>query len=177
MKSKISDGFEAAKKVVTDVFDSIHDTISEKMEAAKNIVSNVVEAIKGFFQFEWSLPELKLPHIVVSDDPEDYITVPVLGTIPKPSAFSIEWYKKAYDQPYLFTSPTVVGGRGFGDGGGSGEIVYGRDQLMRDIALAAGETTNIINVYAADGMDINALADAIQDRLVQLQLQKEAVFA
>lgn len=177
VESKISDGFEAAKKVVTDVFDSIHDTISEKMEAAKNIVSNVVEAIKGFFQFEWSLPELKLPHIVVSDDPEDYITVPVLGTIPKPSAFSIEWYKKAYDQPYLFTSPTVVGGRGFGDGGGSGEIVYGRDQLMRDIALAAGETTNIINVYAADGMDINALADAIQDRLVQLQLQKEAVFA
>lgn len=177
VKEKIATGFETAKETVQTVFDTIYNTIHDKIEAAKDFVGGCIDSIKDFFNFEWNLPDLVLPHIAVSDDPGLWWDVPVLGKIPKPEAISIEWYKKAYDQPYLFTSPTVVGGRGFGDGGGSGEIVYGRDQLMRDIALAAGETTNIINVYASDGMDINTLADAIQDRLVQLQQQKEAVFA
>lgn len=174
VKEKISGGFNAAKDTVTDVFNSIHDTIHDKMEAAKNFVSDIVESIKGFFNFEWSLPDLKLPHIIV----DSWIDVPVLGTIPDPFGIHVDWYKKAYNTPYLFTSPTVVGGMGFGDGGGSGELVYGRDQLLRDIAQASsGETTNIINVYAAEGMNINQLADKIQDRLAQLQRQKEAVYA
>ena len=174
VKEKISEGFNAAKDTVTDIFNSIHDTIHEKMEAAKDFVSDIVESIKGFFNFEWSLPDLKLPHIIV----DSWIDVPVLGTIPDPFGIHVDWYKKAYNTPYLFTSPTVVGGMGFGDGGGSGELVYGRDQLLRDIAQASsGETTNIINVYAAEGMNINQLADKIQDRLAQLQRQKEAVYA
>lgn len=178
IKTGISTRFEAAKQKVTEIFDAIYDKIHGKIEDAKNFVHDAIEAIKGFFNFEWSLPQLKLPHITLSDDPNLYWNIPIIGMIPTPEAFHIEWYKKAYDQPYLFTSPTVVGGRGFGDGGGSGEIVYGRDQLLRDIAQAAsGETTNIINVYASDGMDINQLADAIQDRLVQLQQQREAVYA
>ena len=174
VKEKISEGFNAAKDTVTDIFNSIHDTIHDKMEAAKDFVSDIVESIKGFFNFEWSLPDLKLPHIIV----DSWIDVPVLGTIPDPFGIHVDWYKKAYNTPYLFTSPTVVGGMGFGDGGGSGELVYGRDQLLRDIAQASsGETTNIINVYAAEGMNINQLADKIQDRLAQLQRQKEAVYA
>ena len=174
VKEKISGGFNAAKDTVTDIFNSIHDTIHDKMEAAKNFVSDIVESIKGFFNFEWSLPDLKLPHIIV----DSWIDVPVLGTIPDPFGIHVDWYKKAYNTPYLFTSPTVVGGMGFGDGGGSGELVYGRDQLLRDIAQASsGETTNIINVYASEGMNINQLADKIQDRLAQLQRQKEAVYA
>ena len=174
VKEKISSGFESAKETVTNIFGSIYDTIHDKLESAKNFVSGIVDSIKGFFNFEWSLPDLKLPHIVV----DSWIDVPVLGTIPDPFGIHVDWYKKAYQTPYLFTSPTVVGGRGFGDGGGSGELVYGRDQLLRDIAQASsGETTNIINVYAAEGMNINQLADKIQDRLAQLQKQKEAVYA
>ena len=38
-----------------------------------------------------------------------------------------------------------------------------------------GDTQIIIN--AAPGMDVNALADAVQDRLVRLQRQQEAVYA
>ena len=174
VKDKISDGFNNAKDTVMDVFNNIYDTIHDKLESAKDFVSGIVDSIKGFFNFEWSLPDLKLPHIVV----DSWIDVPVLGTIPDPFGIHVDWYKKAYQTPYLFTSPTVVGGRGFGDGGGSGELVYGRDQLLRDIAQASsGETTNIINVYAAEGMNINQLADKIQDRLAQLQKQKEAVYA
>ena len=69
-----------------------------------------------------------------------------------------------------------MNGRGFGDGGGSGEIVYGRDQLMQDIAEASmGET--VINIYPTPGMNVNELADKVSDRLAQLQRQKEAVYA
>ena len=47
---------------------------------------------------------------------------------------------------------------------------------MRDIAAAkGGEVT--INVYASEGMDVNALADKISDRFVALQRQQERVWA
>lgn len=175
VKSTISDGFEAAKQTVQSVFDAVHGIIQEKMDAAKNIVSNAVEAIKGFFNFNWSLPDLVLPHIVVSDDPEDWWDVPILGHIPKPSAIGVEWYQKAYETPYLFTTPTIVGNRGFGDGGGSGELLYGRDQLLRDIAMAAGET--VINVYASDGMDVVQLANKVSEVLALQTRQAQSAWS
>ena len=94
-------------------------------------------------------------------------------------SFSIKWYKNAYNDPVLFSSPTVLntpsGYKGFGDGNG-GELVYGRNQLMRDIAKASsGEIT--INVYANQNMNVNQLADKVEARLVQLQKQREAAYA
>lgn len=146
----------------------IYNWFNDKFTAIKDFVSGIVEDLKGIFDFEWSLPNLKLPHISW-----DWTDVGGLLSIP---TFSVDWYKKAYDTPYLFTTPTIMNGRGFGDGGGSGEIVYGRDQLMQDIAAASmGET--VINVYATPGMNVNELADRVSDRLAQLQRQKEAVYA
>lgn len=146
----------------------IYNWFNDKFTAIKDFVSGIVEDLKGIFDFEWSLPNLKLPHISW-----DWTDVGGLLSIP---TFSVDWYKKAYETPYLFTTPTIMNGRGFGDGGGSGEIVYGRDQLMQDIAAASmGET--VINVYATPGMNVNELADKVSDRLAQLQRQKEAVYA
>jgi hypothetical protein len=73
----------------------------------------------------------------------------------------------------MFTSPTVLqtpyGLKGFGDGNG-GEIVLS-DAKLREIVGSAGATYNAY-VYGAPGQDINALADAVQNRLVALQRQK-----
>ena len=145
IKSTISNGFNAAKSTVSNIFTSIKDKIKSVMDGAKNVVSNAINTIKSKFKFHWSLPKLKLPH--------PKITGKFSLNPPSVPHFSISWYKKAYDTPFLFTEPTVMqtsaGLKGFGDGNG-GEIVYGRNQLMRDIAQAVGGNANDPDViYAA----------------------------
>ena len=159
---------------IYSVFNAVKTAISGPIESAKSLVNSAVDTIKGIFPIKMGkiFSGIKLPHFVISGGQAPW---GIGGAGVKPS-ISISWYRKAYDQPYLFTTPTIVGGRGFGDGGGSGELVYGRDALLRDIAAASsGQIT--VNVYASDGMNVNQLANAVQNRLVQLQRQRERAFA
>jgi len=149
-------------------FNNMVNGFQAKLNLMKDIAQVAINAISRIFgTAKIELPKIKLPHFTVTKGKT------ILGvSLPK---ISVSWYKKAYENPYLFTSPTVVGNRGFGDGNG-GEIVYGRDQLMRDIAMASqGEIT--INVYASDGMDVNQLAVKVQNRLAQLQKQRMSAYA
>ena len=92
-------------------------------------------------------------------------------------SISIDWYKKAYKNPILFTSPTVMatpqGYKGFGDGTGA-EIVMGLNKLQE---LVGASRPVVVNVYGAQGQNVNELADAIQRRLVALQKQKVTAYA
>ena len=140
---------------------SIPDTIKSALDTAKEKAS----------KFTWSIPKPKLPHIKLK-----YNETTIFGqTFKYPSGFTTEWYKRAYTNPVMFTRPTVLqtpyGQKGFGDGRG-GEIVLS-DAKLRQIA-GSGETNYTINIYGAAGQDVNALADAVQNRLVALQRQKEA---
>ena len=146
---------------------SIVGWFTSKFESIRSYVSGVVQRIRGIFNFSWSFPHIKLPHF--SWEWQD------IGGVVKIPKISVTWYKKAYDQPYLFTQPTVM--RGFGDGGGSGEIVYGRDQLMRDIAAASGSSGININVYAQPGQDARQIANEVSKVLARDQLKKGAVYA
>lgn len=106
---------------------SLGDGFTEKFEEIKSSLSGIVDKIKGIFNFSWEFPKPKMPHFKV--DWKD------LGIISIPDV-SVEWYKKAYDNPYMFTKPTVMG---FGDGVG-GEMVYGHQSLLNDIKTAMQDT-------------------------------------
>ena len=163
IKNTFSTGFNAAKNTVLGVFDAIKNGIKSKLEAAKNVVSSMIEKIKGFFNFKWSLPKIKLPHFSVSGsaNPIDWLS----QGVPK---IKIDWYRKAYDNPYLFDKQTVIpfadGFKGFGDGAGA-EIVYGRDNLMRDIREAIGGAGGYTqNVYITSPKQLSPSEIARQTR-------------
>lgn len=146
------------------------DAITNVFNQVKETVQNAVNTLKNIMNFRWQLPHLAIPHLSVWGS----------FSLRPPSVphFSISWYKKAYENPMMFTTPTVLqtpqGPKGFGDGNGA-EIVLGMNKL-RELVGAAGDDITI-NVYANEGMNVNQLADAIQQRLVQLSRQKEAAYA
>lgn len=88
---RISDalGFTGLVEKARGVFDRIKSGITEKIEAAKTKVKEIVDKIKGFFSFNISLPKIKLPHIHYT-----LIDIPVLGRVPDPTTFRIDWYAK-----------------------------------------------------------------------------------
>lgn len=104
-----SAGFENVKNKATEIFEGIKAAIQEKIDNAKQAVSDAIEQMKGFFDFEWSLPKIKLPHFSISGE----------FSLKPPSVphFSVEWYKKGgiLNDPTMFgfnpfTNSAMVGG-------------------------------------------------------------------
>ena len=143
IKSSISTHVSGALSTVQSKFDAIKTKISSVMESAKSTVNSAVSKLKNAFNFSWSLPKLKLPHISVTGGVAPY-GIGGKGSLPK---FDIEWYKKAYDQAMVLSDPTIFGynpatGKAMGGGDGNGnEIVSGESHLMNLIGnVVEGKT-------------------------------------
>ncbi|EOS75663.1 MAG: phage tail tape measure protein [Lachnospiraceae bacterium] len=131
-------GFEALRAKGLEKIDNLRAGISEKMDAVKNFVSNTVQKLKDFFNFDWKLPHIKLPHFSMegsfSLNPP---SIPHIG---------VEWYKKAMDAPVIMDKPTAFGINSSGEimaGGEAGsEVVSGTQTLMNMISAAVAENND-----------------------------------
>lgn len=128
IKTSIQNALNAAKETVTNVwtaidsatggrlsttynkvktvFTNIKTTITNLINGAKTAVNNAIEAIKDFFDFEWSLPELKMPSISITGK---FSLSPL--QVPK---FSISWneFGGVFDKPTLFSYGNSLQGLG-----------------------------------------------------------------
>ena len=97
LKSSVEEKVENIKSTVTQKFEDIKNKIQEKIESARDKVKEAIEKIKGFFDFDWKLPNIKLPHFSVSG--EFSLNPP---SIPH---FDVDWYAKGA----VFDAPSVIG--------------------------------------------------------------------
>lgn len=145
-------------------------SLDSKLGGAESSAGSLQDKLKGLGGTTVTMPSIKLPHFSLN-----WGEWTVLGkTFKFPKSVSVSWYKKAYENAMMFTRPTVLqtpyGMKGFGDGNG-GEIVLS-DKKLREIA--GGGATYNINIYGAEGQNVNELANAVQRRLVALERQREA---
>ena len=147
--------------VVSNVFNRVKTAITGPIEAAKSAVSNAISAIRGFFNTTITGPHIRLPHISVSGR----------FSLNPPSVphFSISWYRKAYANAMMFSSPTVLatpsGYKGFGDGPGS-EIVMGKNYMLGMIQEAVGSSGMAQNIAALVNIVSQYLPEAAQKEFI-----------
>lgn len=134
IKTAITKPIDQAKSTVTSTLDAIKKAFSDKMDAAREAVKTAIDKIKGFFNFSWKLPSLKLPHISISGG----------FSLNPPSVphFSISWYKRAMGGAMLLDGATIFGmsgGRMLGGGESGHEYIVGQNLLKRDIKSSVSE--------------------------------------
>ena len=91
------------KDTVTNKFEQIKSAIMGPIETAKTFVGDMIDKIRGFFNFSWAFPSLKMPHFYArgSWNPIDWLSqgVPSIG---------VEWYAKGG----IMNDPTAFGMNG-----------------------------------------------------------------
>lgn len=161
MKTFAVNAFNAIKSRATSIFNSVKNAITHPLETAKNIVKGFIEKIKGFFPLKLGkILSFSLPVISIGS-----IAKKIGDKLTHAPQFGVRYqrFAKAVDTPYMFRKATL-----FGAGETRDEIMYGRSNLMRDIAEAVGGAgmNVVINVTTQPGQDNRAIAREIKRELI-----------
>ena len=106
IKDQVVAKFGELKDSVIDRFTAIKDGIKNKLHSVLDFVKGVVQKLKGFFNFDWKLPHIPLPHFSISGR---FSLMP-----PSVPHIGIDWYAKGgvFDTPTLFGYAGGLGGLG-----------------------------------------------------------------
>ena len=166
LKASLAQTWENIKTKTKQAWESIRTAITSPFTKAKQTLDGIIQKIKSLFPINIKslFSKIKLPHFSW-----DWIDIGDFISIPR---ISIDWWKKGG----IFTKPTLLGG-GNGVGEAGAEAVLPLQQLWdeMDKRFTGGDEITI-NVYASDGMDVNELALKIEQRLVQLQKQRQKAY-
>ena len=103
--------------------------------------------------------KIKLPHFSWEwEDVGDVISLPKI---------SVDWY----DKGGIFDHPSVIG-----VGEKRPEFVGALDDLREIVREESGTGEITINVYGTPGMDVNQLAQAVEQKLVQAMKQRKKAY-
>lgn len=155
IKSTTSSVFNSIKSTASSVWNSIKSAIETPINAAKNAVKSAIDKMKSFFNFSWSLPPLKLPHIRI--DGEFSLKPP---SVPK---FGIEWYKNGgiMEDPTMFGFNPMTGKAMVGGEAGA-EAIAPIDVLLGYVRTAVREENEALAYY------IQKLIALLSDYLPQI---------
>lgn len=97
LKNTAASKFSEMGNTIYDKFSGISGKITDTFSKCRDTVHNIVEKIKGFFNFEWKLPNIKLPHFKI--DGSFSLSPPSIPHI------GVDWYAKGG----VMTKPTAFG--------------------------------------------------------------------
>jgi len=138
-----------------DTFKGIFDSASEKFSGVKEVVDGVVQWLKGVFDFDWHLPDIKLPHFSIEGS----------FSLDPPSAphLSVEWYAKGA----VLNQPTI-----FGINPSNGNAMIGGEagaEAVAPIATLQGYVQEAVRAENAGVMELlSEILAAILDYFPQL---------
>ena len=133
LKSALSEKWENIKSTASRAWESLKEKITKPIEDAKDKVKGILDKVKGFFPLKIGkiFSNLKIPKIKVEGGKAPF----GIGGMGTPPHISVEWHKKALENPFMFQGATLFGAGEAGD-----EILYGRENLLKDIREAVGGT-------------------------------------
>lgn len=169
IKGSVSNAFSSLSGTVSSIWNGIKTAITNPISTAVSVVKGCIDKIKNAFNFSWSLPHLNLPHISVRGGKAPF-GIGGKGSLP---SFSIQWYKKAMDEPYILDKPTIFGqannGQLLGGGESGQEVISGKQKLYDMIQEATNggneEILNVLKAIYARLTDDNKLHDILVQAL------------
>ena len=110
------------------------DGVNDIFGAVANFIKGAIDKIKGFFDFDWKLPKIKLPHFKASGE---WSLSPL--KVPK---ISVDWYANGG----ILDSPTIFGqnGNSLMGGGEAGKEAVLPIELLKSYMREENESNNSV---------------------------------
>lgn len=189
LRNTTTSRFSEMGNTIRDRFSSIAGNVVDTFSRCRDTIHTIIEKIKGFFNFEWKLPHIKLPHFSI--DGSFSLDPPAIPH------FGVDWYAKGG----VMTKPTA-----FGINPATGNIMAGgeagaeaiapitvlQDYIRRAVAERDEGLTNTLNAISGllnrylpqlsnmqlvldTGATVGALAAGMNMRLGEISRQDERI--